>query len=322
MHVISGRMRGRIHVIALLVMVFLQAPSVQAKCSWQIRFGKTLAAGLRFFRYPVTTETLEISSHGSEKITPGFGPILAKGNKRILFLISHPTWGVDPLLSYEELYDDFFPRPVIFQDEIDAHAIILKELDPIGMPNPLKMARQEFRAQTRRKLDETADSLEAGKNIAEWPAAAVGGRIGRRSGLFKLIERLRERKMQDQVRVVIVRMEGLEGSMFSPSGRRRPPESTGRLFAWGAGVVAGNLGLFTPKRDVTMRFIEVTGRFPWQGNRDEVNGFVDNLFEDPPPVPRRDIPLFFFQRWGRQVSTNEVFSLEEPDSQPEALPLE
>ncbi|HUD01263.1 MAG TPA: AMP-binding protein, partial [Rhabdochlamydiaceae bacterium] len=89
-------------------------------------------------------------------------------------------------------------------------------------------------------------------------------------------------------RAYFVQVLGMEGSHFSshPKGRV--------AYFW---VLIKNGLFFMPRRQVTVIFTPVPAEFPWQGNSEEINGFVEHWFSaharrsDSP-----DVPYYFWKK--------------------------
>lgn len=94
------------------------------------------------------------------------------------------------------------------------------------------------------------------------------------------------------LRVVLVRTTGLWGSAFGYGATGKAPHF-GRVLLRGALVVVANLLFFTPRRPVTVEFVEA-GDLPRTGDKRVLNPWLEQFYNQA-ERPAQEIPHFFWQ---------------------------
>ncbi len=254
--------------------------------SWAaVRISRMFSCGKRFsllglclrlllgLRYRVTATGLETIS--------GPGPIL--------FMPNHPAL-IDPVIVYS-LLANHAPRPLADERQMEGPLgrLAAKALRAVLIPDAMKdgaKARQGVEAGMQAVLD----ALQAGDNVLLYPAGSVyrSGResLGGNSGAALILQKM------PGLRVVLVRTTGLWGSAFGYGATGKAPHF-GRVLLRGALAVVANLLFFTPRRPVTVEFVEA-GDLPRTGDKRVLNPWLEQFYNQA-ERPAQEIPHFFWQ---------------------------
>ncbi len=182
----------------------------------------------------------------------GLEAVAAKGKKAILFLPNHPAL-IDPIILSAYLRGSFAPRAIADKDQVDRFLIrwLARRTGARILPSMTKYG-SAVRSEVEKVLDESIEDLRRGENLLLWP----GGRayrsyledLGGNSAVELILQRCPD------VRVVLVRIRGLWGSLFSwASGRK--PEVAKTLRKGFFSLLASGI-FFAPRRSVTIEFYE------------------------------------------------------------------
>ena len=235
-----------------------------------VGLGLRLLLGLR---YRVTATGLEAVS--------GPGPIL--------FMPNHPGL-IDPVIVYS-LLAKYAPRPLADERQLEGPMgrTAAKLLRAVLLPDALKdgaKARQGVEAGMQAVLD----ALRDGDNILLYPAGRIyrssRESLGGKSGAAQILQKMPE------LRVVLVRTTGLWGSSFGYGATGKAPHF-GRALLRGALAVCANLLLFTPRRAVSVEFVEADS-MPRSGDKRELNPWLE-VFYNQAELPAQAVPRFFWQ---------------------------
>ena len=140
------------------------------------------------------------------------------------------------------------------------------------------------------------DALQAGDNVLLYPAGRIyrsaRESLGGNSGAALILQ-----KMPD-LRVVLVRTTGLWGSVFGYGATGKAPHF-GKVLLRGALAVVANLLFFTPRRPVTVEFVEADD-LPRTGDKRALNPWLEQFYNQA-ERPAQGIPRYFWQ--GRKAWT-------------------
>jgi len=280
---------GFMHPSLLLVCAALVLLAFLAWAEWRLRSlpEKTLADTRSGFfglflrlcvglRYKVTTYGLEHIA-APDKESP------------ILFLPNHPAL-VDPIIVYSQLAD-LRPRPLADADQMggflgDCAAGISRA---VRIPSILT---EGFKARHAMKaaIHAITDALRNGDCILLYPAGRIyraqKESLGGNSGTAAILRSL------PGVRVVLVRTTGLWGSAFSHGATGKAPRLIRELLR-GIATVLANLVFFTPRREVTIEFLEPEDT-PRDGDKHTLNPWLEAFYNEA-ERPVIAVPRFFWQ---------------------------
>ena len=221
-----------------------------------------------------------VNAVGLESIS-GPGPIL--------FMPNHPAL-IDPVIVYS-LLANHAPRPLADERQMQGPVgrLAAKALRALLIPDALKdgaKARQGLEAGMHAVLD----ALQAGDNILLYPAGRIyrsaRESLGGNSGAALILQKM------PGLRVVLVRTTGLWGSTFGYGATCKPPHF-GRVLLRGALAVFANLLFFTPRRPVSVEFVEAAD-LPRHGDKRALNIWLEQFYNQA-ERPAEAIPRFFWQ---------------------------
>ena len=224
-------------------------------------------------RYRVTANGLDAIS--------GTGPIL--------FMPNHPAL-IDPIIVYSQLAN-YAPRPLADERQMQGPLgrLAARALRAVLIPDIMKdgtHARQGVEAGMQKVLD----VLQAGDNVLLYPAGKIyrsaRESLGGTSGAAMILQKM------PGLRVVLVRTTGLWGSAFGYGATGKAPHF-GRVLLRGALAVCANLLFFTPRRPVTIEFVEAE-QLPRSGDKRELNTWLEGFY-NVAERPAQAIPHFFWQ---------------------------
>ena len=208
-------------------------------------------------RYRVTVKGLDAIS--------GPGPVL--------FMPNHPAL-IDPIIVYSQLAN-YAPRPLADERQMQGPLgrLAARALRAVLIPDIMKdgtRARQGVEAGMQKVLD----VLQAGDNILLYPAGKIyrsaRESLGGTSGAAMILQKM------PGLRVVLVRTTGLWGSAFGYGATGKAPHF-GRVLLRGALAVCANLLFFTPRRPVTIEFVEAE-QLPRSGDKRELNTWLEDFY--------------------------------------------
>ncbi len=212
-----------------------------------------------------------------------------KNRNGVLILPNHPG-ELDPAIVMSHLWNELQPRAVAVEDFYYMPGLnyLMRLIRAIPMPNMHGGIGSYKKYRVRKALDRAANYLDQGRNILIYPA----GRLMRStreetraaSGVYDILSRVQEKK------ILLVRMRGLLGSSFAWIGwQQRPPLL--RCLLIGLKHTLLNLILFSPRRKVVIELTEAPDDFPYEGEKMEMNRYLDDWFnkggeEEIVPVPQ------------------------------------
>ncbi len=220
----------------------------------------------------------------------GADEVLAKGGESILFLPNHPAL-IDPVILLAFLHKDFRARalankertaiPVVGWLAGRAGTILIPHLAEAGKAGALAVSSG---------LKELVLGLKRGENVVLYPGGGLSRCSKEAMGHRKAV--LRILREAPESRVVLVRVRGLWGSRFSWAHGQRP--SVTKAVPLVLRTLLGNLLFFAPRRKVFISLFEPDD-FPGQGERDEINSYLEGFFNSV-PNPKESVPYHWWQR--------------------------
>ena len=204
----------------------------------------------------------------------GLDEIVRKGRTGILFLPNHSAL-IDPVLMVALLYTRFAPRPLADEHQVTRTAFgkVALFFGSRTLPN-LEREGAHARERMRAAVAGLVDDLRHGENVLLYPAGRLKRGyledVGSMSGTETIVKGLPD------VRIVLVRHNGLWGSSFSLAFAGRMPDFGPAVLRGIKGVLASGL-FFAPRRRVTIEFVEPDD-FPRGGTRAEMNRYLEQFY--------------------------------------------
>ncbi len=206
-------------------------------------------------------------------------PGLKKG-KGTLFLPNHPSIFTDPMLVSAYTFGRFRPRALITEYMYFTPGIytIMQWINALPIPS-LTNAPNSYKVFRNRRSFETAvNGLKKGENFLIYPAGRSKSSgleiIGGASGVHKLLKEVPE------ANVVLVRLTGMWGSVFSRAITGKPP-AFWQTIAFGIKTALKAGLFFLPRRDITIEYVLAPEDFPREASRTELNRWLEEWYNKP-----------------------------------------
>ncbi|MFH1147481.1 MAG: AMP-binding protein [Pseudomonadota bacterium] len=206
------------------------------------------------------------------KVT-GLSEVEAKGRRGILFLSSHPAL-VDPVIIMTLLHRDFAPRAI--GDELRINRPFIGRFSRrFGVRVIPDISREGAAgvARTRQVISETIEGLRKGENLLLYPAGRMKRAHIEEVGATSAVETILE--SVPDVRVVLIRQNGLWGSSFSWASGKSP--DVVEVLKKNLKYILMNGIFFMPRRPVEIEFVE-PGDFPRGKDRATINRFIEDFY--------------------------------------------
>ncbi len=208
----------------------------------------------------------------------GLDTIARKGRTGILFLPNHPAL-IDPIIVISQLYGRFKTRALADRHQIDRFIIrrLAKRLGVLPIPDIVQGGSASAR-EVRKVITQCVQLLRDGQNLVLYPAGRVYRQyledIGGNSAVETILRQLPD------VRVVLVRTEGLWGSSFSWASGEKPSVSKALLNGAISLLLSGIL--FCPRRKISIKLIEPDD-LPRDAGRNVINSYLEDIYNDNAP---------------------------------------
>ena len=279
------RRHAAFRLLSILILGMATSPALvpTLACAAPIRSQPERVRSVRQGPMLMLRRTLEfLVKRRYEVKTIGLDEIRSQGNERILFFSNHPS-GSDTYLNELLLLEDFAPRPLM--EELYYNTPIIKQLSdqvdalPVYRGHGPSIDRRTAMMKLKKMITEVREGLQARHNFLIYPAGELQTSKLESLSNTGIVDRLLEG--DDQTRVVLIRVRGLWGSLFSfaRNGRHSPMPVN---FLRAAQVLLQNGVFFAPKRPVTLEYVEPKD-FPRHGTRDEIKAYLEEFYNDEAP---------------------------------------
>lgn len=207
-----------------------------------------------------------------------------------LFIPSHPTVTVDPLMVLLPIYKKFKVRPLVTEYMYIKPFVywLMQLVEALPVPdfdlasNTAKIKRSE------KTFNTVKEELRNGRSFVIYPSGRSKQTglevIAGRSGVHNVLENVPE------ANVVLVRTTGLWGSYFSRAALGRPPAFSDSVW-FSIKTILKNLIFFVPKRDVTIEFVPAPKDFPFGASRGELNRYLERWYNTPAGADPDNTPI-------------------------------
>ena len=214
------------------------------------------------------------------------------GNSRpapgILFLPNHPAL-IDPVIIYSRLAG-LRPRPLADERQMRGplQSLAARIIHVVTIPD-LQKDGKGASAGVMAGLDNIIAALKRGDNVLLYPAGRVYRAARESLGANSAVARILSEA--PGARVVLARSAGLWGSAFSYASGATPNFS--RLLLRGLLTVLANFVFFTPRREVSIEFVEPLD-LPRDGDKMRLNSYLERFY-NVAERPAVAVPRYFWQ---------------------------
>jgi long-chain-fatty-acid--[acyl-carrier-protein] ligase len=212
----------------------------------------------------------------------------------VLILPNHPG-ELDPAIVMSHLWNELQPRPMALEDFYYMPGVrrLMQLGRAIPMPNTDGGMGNYKRVRVRRALDHAASHLDDGENVLIYPAGQLmqSGleRLRGASATHDILSRAKDKK------ILLVRTRGLIGSSFSwVAWQGRPPLVA--MLLQGFKHTLLNLIVFAPRRQVVIELLESPADFPYEGDRMEMNRYLETWYNQPGEEKLSLVPFTFWSK--------------------------
>lgn len=199
-----------------------------------------------------------------------------RSRKGILFLPNHPA-EIDPIMMMTYLFPKYAPRPLVVDHFffLSGAGFFMKLVRAVPIPNFETAANKWKEKRGQKSLETIHNGVEKGENFLIYPSGhlrrSAKERIGGSSFVHNLLQAAPEAK------IVLVRIEGLWGSMFSRALKGSAPHFWTAL-GKGLKILLKNGIFFVPKREVTIEFYCPGDELPRNHSKLELNRYLENFY--------------------------------------------
>lgn len=218
----------------------------------------------------------------------------------ILFLANHPALIIDPTYIVSATFWDFHLRPLVEERMYNLSFFwpILFLVRSVPIPLIQKFFDERESKINQEKIQKIINDLKAGDNFLIFPAGTIKKepqeKIIGTTIVYRILQEI------PNINIVLVRTTGMWGSMFSAALTGDTPVP-GKTLLRGIWIALKNFLFFTPKREVLVEFEKAPSDFPYQGNRLQLNEYLEGWFNryKKGSIYFRDEPLTLisYSRW-------------------------
>lgn len=254
-----------------------------------------------WFRYRVKIKGLETLDAEHLKKTGG-----------VLFLPNHVTVFVDSSLIVMALWPKFSIRPMVIEYMYYLPIVnsVMRLLNALPVPNFGVSSNSLKRKKNERIFAAVVQGLKDKENFLLFPAGRIKHThieaIDGASGTHQIIQEAPE------ANVVLVRVKGLWGSMFSRAQTGKVPPLFDSIRR-GLVIALKNLLFFTPRREVVIEFVPAPADFPYKADRMELNRYLEHWYNQPDgltpqtgPYPGDSLMLIPYSIWNKEVPKLDI----------------
>ena len=227
-----------------------------------------------------------------------------------LFIPNHVAMFVDPALIALPIWKNFPIRPLIVEYMYYAPGIypVMKYMNALPVPDNESSSNTLKRSKSEKVMKDVSEGLKKGDNFLIYPSGRLKTSakevVGGASGAHQILSETPE------ANVVLVRITGLWGSMFSRALIGKSPPLFPMLLE-GAKIALKNFLFFTPKREVTVEYYLPGDDLPRDASRLELNRYLENWYNQPPEG--EELKLISYSMWKEELPEPYPWSQEKKD---------
>lgn len=202
-----------------------------------------------------------------------------EAKKGICFFANHPS-ELDPVILMALLGERYSPRPIVVETvyEMPFISLLMKFVHAIPMPDFDLGGNDYTLLLAKRVLDRIVRILGRGGNILLYPSGHLKSsgfeKVRGVSGAFDIITKSKE------AHIVLVRTEGLWGSLFSLARTQSSSEIFWALLK-SLGILLKNGIFFAPRRHITIEFFDAPPDFYTYSSKEGFNRALEEWFNKP-----------------------------------------
>ncbi|MCP4190415.1 MAG: 1-acyl-sn-glycerol-3-phosphate acyltransferase [Planctomycetaceae bacterium] len=222
-------------------------------------------------------------------------------DRATLVLPNHPAY-IDPAMVLAHLpLPQGAPRPVVYTETYRMPALypLMRVVDAVEVPD-LRRTRRAAVLETRELIENIADDLKKGQSFLIYPSGRLQRENHEYIGTARMAHDILSRC--GQVNVVLVRIRGVWGSVFSCAPTGGLPNLRKLLLA-GIPRLLGSLILFLPRRNVSLVVEQVDSQRLAELGRLELNEQLESWYnEDGGELPSY-VPFHVLLKRRRKLSS-------------------
>lgn len=232
----------------------------------------------------------------------GLSKIIKSKQQGILFLPNHPA-EIDPPIIMRVLWSDFKPRPLAVEHFYYQKGIRFF-MNLVGaLPLPTVDVANQWKVRQIEKLKKKVlEKLDEGGNFLIYPSGKLKvtsqDQVGGASFIPELLAK------NPEIKIVLIRIRGLWGSMFSRALTGERPDFSKTLWK-GFKILLKNGIFFIPRRNVKIDLEFAPEDFPRMGSKMEINNWLENWYNKEGPEPLCFVSHSFWKEKFPQVIVPE-----------------
>ena len=232
----------------------------------------------------------------------GLSNITKSKEQGILFLPNHPA-EMDPLILIRTLWRRFKPRPLVVE-----HFYYVKGLrffmDLVNvLPLPTMDLSNKWKERQVEKLKKKIlTKLGKGENFLIYPSGKLKLTPDELIGGASLVPDLIN--LDRTMKIVLVRTTGLWGSTFSRAITGASPDFVKTLWH-GFKTLLKNGIFFAPRRHVKIEFEWAPSDFPREGDKIQINEWLENWYNKEGPEPLKLVSFLFWKESLPKITVQE-----------------
>lgn len=252
----------------------------------------------------------------------GLSTIQASKEKGILFMPNHVAI-IDPVIITSLLWPSFEPRPLSLDDYFYQKwlRILMNVIRALPMPN-MDFPNQWKAKQIEKIKAKIVEDLKKGDNFLIYPTGKLKRdaeeKVGGASFIYELL------KVYPEAKIVLVRITGLWGSLFSRALTGKTPDisKAGNQSVW---ILIKNLLFFTPRRRVKVEFEWAPPDMPRKGTKEQLSQWLEKWYNRDGPEPLKLVSYAFWRNDLPKITKKETEAVKEvsipPDQRKEILDM-
>lgn len=232
---------------------------------------------------------------GMENLTPD----QFKRPGGIIFLPNHPA-EIDPVILEMILWPKFHLRPLVVEHfyQLKGFRFFMDLVKAMPLPTMDIMANKWRGKRVQKQFNNVVNELKNGKNFLIYPSGRLKRNglemIGGASFVHDLLQAC------PKPNLVLIRTTGLWGSKFSRALTGESP-NFGKILKECVEIIFKNGIFFVPRRQVTIEMELPAPDFPYQGNRLELNKYLENWYNRYPEKGPETLELVSYAFWKEEL---------------------